>query len=144
MKGGCLLAAAALALACARDASPRAPGLEVRSSPYGDYIADDAGRTFYSFSGDAANQPACLENCATVWVPVLVGETPATTSSRIDRAKLGTIRRPDGSRQLSYAGLPLYYSSSGKPGDTWGHYAMSFGGYFALVGPDGTRLPPPK
>jgi predicted lipoprotein with Yx(FWY)xxD motif len=73
MKRGCLLAAAALGLACARDASLRAAGLEVRSSPYGDYIADDAGRAFYSFSGDAANERGCLENCGSVWVPVLVG-----------------------------------------------------------------------
>jgi hypothetical protein len=41
--------------------------------------------------------------------------------------------------------MSLYYSESDlKPDDTWGHYAMSFGGHFALVGADGKPLPAPK
>jgi predicted lipoprotein with Yx(FWY)xxD motif len=140
-------AAAAMfaAVSCARDSSPRALRVEVRSSPYGDYIADDAGRALYAFSGDAPNQSGCLTNCSTVWLPVAADELPAVDSPLLDRAKLSIIGRPDSIRQLSYAGLPLYYSSSGlKPGDIWGHYAMSFGGHFALVGPAGKPLPPPK
>lgn len=145
MKGRRLVAAAALLVGCGRDAAPRAASVEVRSSPYGDYIADDAGRAFYAFSADAPNQSGCLANCATVWLPVIVDRRPAAGGAGIDTAKLGMISRPDGTRQLSYSGLPLYYSSSGlEAGDIRGHYAMSFGGYFALVSPDGQPLPPPK
>ena len=119
--------------------------LVTRSGPYGEYIADANGRALYAFSQDEKGQAACLTNCATVWPPVVVERRPRVESAAIDTSKLEIITRPDGSRQLSYATLPLYYSESDlKPADVLGHYAMSYGGRFMLVSPAGKPLPPPK
>jgi predicted lipoprotein with Yx(FWY)xxD motif len=119
--------------------------LELHSGKRGAYIVDAAGLALYLFSEDAPGQAACGSNCAVAWPPVIVDGLPSAKNSAIDATKLGTVMRPDGSRQLTYAGMPLYYSESDvKADDTWGHYAMSFGGHFALVGADGKPLPAPK
>ena len=119
--------------------------LGVRSGSRGSFLADGAGLALYFFSDDAQGQTGCGTNCAAAWPPVIVEKIPAAKSAAIDPMKLGTLMRPDGSRQLTYGGLPLYYSDADvKPGDTWGHYAMSFGGHFALAGADGKPLGPPK
>jgi predicted lipoprotein with Yx(FWY)xxD motif len=119
--------------------------LEVKTGAYGPFLVDASGRSLYAFSGDAPGQTACFTNCTTVWPPVLVDKLPSITSASLDASKLGTTTRSDGARQLTYAGHPLYYAESDrKPGDTWGHDAMSFGGRFALVAPDGRLVPPPK
>ena len=119
--------------------------LTIRAGIYGEYIADANGHALYAFSQDANGQAACLTDCATVWPPVIVDRLPGTETQAIDTPRLGMVPRPDGSRQLSYAKLPLYYAESDvKPDDTWGHYAMSFGGRFTLVSPAGKPLPPPK
>lgn len=119
--------------------------LDVRSGRLGPYVVDATGLALYVFSEDAQGQAACGANCAAAWPPVIVDELPSAKNLAIDATKLGTVMRPDGSRQLTYGGMPLYYSESDlKPDDTWGHYAMSFGGHFALVGADGKPLPAPK
>lgn len=141
-----LALALALTIACRDDPAMKGPaGLGVHSGKYGEYIVDATGRALYAFSADDLGQSACLTNCATVWPPVMVDRLPRVESETLDATKLEIITRPDGSRQLSYARLPLYYSASdSKPNDTWGHYAMSFGGRFTLVSPAGRPLPPPK
>lgn len=119
--------------------------LDVRTGPLGAYVVDRSGRALYAFSDDAKGQTACFTNCSTVWPPVIVDELPRVESTAIDATKLTIFSRPDGSRQLAYFDMPLYYAESDlKPEDTWGHYAMSFGGRFALVSPGGQPLPPPR
>ena len=128
-----------------RRIKPDPSRLAIRAGPYGAYLVDANGRALYAFSGDDNGQAACLTNCATVWPPVIVERVPRIESADIDGAKLEIITRPDGSRQLAYATLPLYYSDSDfRAEDTWGHYAMSFGGRFTLVSPTGKSLPPPR
>lgn len=119
--------------------------LGVRLGPLGPFLVDANGRALYAFSDDAPGQAACLTNCATVWPPVIVDRMPEPVDAAIDASKLQSFTRPDGARQLSYSGLLLYYSESDlKPGDAWGHFAMSFGGRFTLVSPTGQPLPAPR
>jgi predicted lipoprotein with Yx(FWY)xxD motif len=119
--------------------------LGVANGRFGPYLTDAGGRALYVFSEDAKGQPACQTNCATVWPPAIVDKLPAIAEPAIERARVALITRADGSRQLSYFDLPLYYSESDrKSGDTWGHFAMSFGGHFALISPAGKPLPPPR
>ena len=133
-----------VACACG-DRPDDSPRLETRAGPFGEYVTDAEGRPVYTFSGDAPGQTACLTNCATVWPPVLVHGQPHAASAAIDTTQLGVFTRPDSTRQLSFAGWPLYYSASAFTArDAYGHYAMSFGGRFTLVSPNGTALPPPK
>jgi predicted lipoprotein with Yx(FWY)xxD motif len=123
---------------------PTKLGLRSRSG-LGEYVVDGAGRALYSYSGDDAGQSACLTNCASVWPPALVDGIPREVAATIDASRLTLTTRPDGTRQLVFAGMPLYYSESDlKPDDAWGHFAMSFGGRFTLVSPTGKPLPPPR
>src|SRR5207245_9274072 len=61
----------------------------------------------YSFSADSDHQSACVGRCAIIWPPVLTTER-AQASDDVTSTLIGTVERPDGSRQVSYAGHPLY------------------------------------
>lgn len=88
-------------------------------------VAGLNGMTVYTFTSDVANsgKSACTGGCATTWPPLTItaGTTPTVGSGA--SGKLGTISRDDGSTQVTYNGLPLYFfHGDTKPGDTNGHY----------------------
>jgi predicted lipoprotein with Yx(FWY)xxD motif len=49
----------------------------------------------------------CFGICAQFWPPVLTSSTPVAGAG-VDQAKLGWIKRPDGTKQVTYQGRPLY------------------------------------
>jgi predicted lipoprotein with Yx(FWY)xxD motif len=49
----------------------------------------------------------CFGICAQFWPPVLTSDSPEAGPG-VDQDALGTIRRPDGTRQVTYKGRPLY------------------------------------
>jgi len=89
-------------------------------------VASSNGMTVYTFAKDVANSgtSACTGACLTKWPALTVpaGSTPAGASDVT--GKLGTITRADdGSAQVTYNGLPLYFYSGDKaPGDSKGIY----------------------
>jgi predicted lipoprotein with Yx(FWY)xxD motif len=89
-------------------------------------VASSNGMTVYTFTKDVANSgtSACTGACLTKWPALTVpaGSTPAGASDVT--GKLGTITRADdGSAQVTYNGLPLYfYSGDTAPGDSKGIY----------------------
>jgi predicted lipoprotein with Yx(FWY)xxD motif len=63
------------------------------------------GRTLYSLSAEKKGKFICDNRaCLSLWHPLVVGAgvTPTGTSH------LGTVKRPDGHRQVTYRGGPLY------------------------------------
>src|SRR5579859_1055172 len=89
------------------------PGLDnalrsTTNSRLGAIVVDGSGRTLYRFDKDSASPPAsnCTGACAQLWPPVLVGTQISLTG--VDRSLLGTIKRSDGSVQLTLHGWPLY------------------------------------
>jgi predicted lipoprotein with Yx(FWY)xxD motif len=74
----------------------------------GDVVVDSVGWTTYRFDLDTASPPAstCFDACLRSWLPILVDGTPTVIG--IDPAKVGTIERPDGGRQATLGGWPLY------------------------------------
>jgi predicted lipoprotein with Yx(FWY)xxD motif len=50
---------------------------------------------------------SCRALCAQYWPPVLTSGSP-TAGSGVDQHALGTMRRPDGTQQVTYKGRPLY------------------------------------
>lgn len=91
----------------------------------GTIIVAGNGMTVYTFTQDIPNdgKSACYGPCATIWPPVTVPSGKAPSAGPGATGKLGTIRRTDGTTQVTYNGLPLYfYHSDTKPGDTFGHY----------------------
>ncbi len=74
----------------------------------GSMLVDPAGRSLYLFSFDAPGVSNCAGDCALVWPPLLT-VNPPVAGEGVAASLLGTISRDDGSLQVTYDGLPLYY-----------------------------------
>jgi len=85
------------------------PTLTVRSSAFGPILFDGRGHALYAFTRDArGGRSTCYGACAKAWPPYVVrGSLSSGSGAR--RSLLGTVRRPNGARQVTYAGRPLYY-----------------------------------
>jgi len=87
----------------------------------GKYLVASNNMTLYIFAKDTANTSNCYGACATIWPQYSsTTNTPLATTSDI-KGQLSTITRTDGSLQLTYKGLPLYFFKNDlKPGDVLG------------------------
>jgi predicted lipoprotein with Yx(FWY)xxD motif len=106
----------------------------------GPIVIDGSGRTLYRFDKDSASPPTsnCTGACAALWPPVLVGTQINLTG--INRDLLGTIKRADGTVQLTLHGWPLYrYAGDSAPGQTNGE---GIGGTWFAVKPTGAKALP--
>ena len=85
-------------------------------------LVDQSGRTLYHITTDTGKKVTCTGACATIWPPLTIPKgTKAAAGSGVTKSKLGTITRPDGRTQVTYAGLTLYrYSGDSKPGQAKG------------------------
>jgi predicted lipoprotein with Yx(FWY)xxD motif len=119
--------------------APAAVGLNVSQvSTLGSFLVDDAGRTLYAFDKDTKNTSNCTSGtCAQNWHP-LTAVDKSKLQSGIDGTLLGAIQRQDGSSQVTYNGLPLYYFVGDKnAGDTKG---QGVGGLWWVISPAGDKI----
>ena len=95
--------------------------LNVTANPLGTIVTATEGRTAYAFLKDVGQpQPTCNDDCAKNWPPVTAAAAPSVGSG-LDNARLGTVDRADGSKQVTYNGMPLYlFSGDAKAGDVNG------------------------
>lgn len=102
----------------------------------GQVLVDSEGHTLYAFSGDSETAATCEGACAKAWPPLLVEEGEPQPSNGASAARLGTVARADGSRQVTYAGHPLYsFGGDKSPGEANGNGSAAFGGpWTALKG----------
>jgi len=80
------------------------------------------GLTLYHFLLDKGKKIGCTGKCAVFWPPLIIkrGAKP-TAAAGLAAKKLGTIRRPNGRYQVTYAGLPLYtFALDKRAGDVHG------------------------
>jgi len=100
----------------------------------GKFIADADGRSLYMFTKDTKDTSNCYGKCETAWPPLLQAGKP-TLGDGLDASLLGSTVRKDGSIQVTYAGMPLYYyAADQKPGDVNG---QGVGSVWYIVGGDG-------
>jgi predicted lipoprotein with Yx(FWY)xxD motif len=100
----------------------------------GEVLVDSEGRTLYAFSGDAGGAPSCEGGCAKAWPPLLDESGEPQPSNGTGAARLGTVKRPDGTTQVTYAGHPLYEFGGDKaPGDANGNGESAFGGTWTAL-----------
>jgi predicted lipoprotein with Yx(FWY)xxD motif len=100
----------------------------------GQVLVDSEGHTLYAFSGDSGKTSACEGACAKAWPPLLVEHGEPEPSNGAGASRLGTITRPDGDRQVTYAGHPLYsFSGDKSPGDANGDDSTAFGGTWTAL-----------
>jgi predicted lipoprotein with Yx(FWY)xxD motif len=116
-----IAATIALAMASFASAALASPSVGVTTNPQaGDILVDDQGITLYRFTPDTPNTSTCYEGCARAWPPVLVDSVPTVQDSGL-ASGLGIAARTDGTQQLTYQGMPLYYFvGDHQSGDTNG------------------------
>src|SRR5262245_30503503 len=88
----------------------------------GTVVVSASGRTLYHYTDETRGKVDCTGACAKLWPPLLVkaGAKPVAGPG-IAGAKLGVVKRPDGTSQVTYGGLGLYlYSGDKKAGDSNG------------------------
>ncbi len=86
-------------------------------------VAASNSHTVYTFNSDSPGASKCNGGCATTWPPLTIASGVTPTGGPGVTGQLGTITRGDGSVQVTYKGLPLYFfHSDTKPGDTMGNY----------------------
>jgi predicted lipoprotein with Yx(FWY)xxD motif len=81
-------------------------------------LVDAQGMTLYSLSGEQNGRFICTSSaCLKVWHPLSASTGPP--SGRV--GSLGIVKRPDGTEQVTYKGMPLYtFALDQKPGDAKG------------------------
>jgi predicted lipoprotein with Yx(FWY)xxD motif len=84
----------------------------------GTILVDSRGMTLYHLSGERSGKFICTSSsCVAIWHPLTVaaGSTPGGVSS------LATVKRPDGTVQVTYKGMPLYtFAQDNSPGQANG------------------------
>jgi predicted lipoprotein with Yx(FWY)xxD motif len=99
-------------------------------SGVGDVLVDSSGMALYTNDMDTGSKIACTDQCVTEWVPLAApsGGQPSSDDSAV-QAKLGTAKRPDGSSQVTFDGVPLYTFVEDSPGQATGDgFRDSFAG----------------
>ena len=100
----------------------------------GQVLVDSEGHTLYAFSNDSPRESTCAGACARAWPPLLVEHGEPQPSNGAGAFRLGTVERADGSRQVTYAGHPLYsYAGDKRPGEASGQGATAFGGTWTAL-----------
>ncbi|MBI3968074.1 MAG: hypothetical protein HY329_20745 [Chloroflexi bacterium] len=97
--------------------------------------------TLYLFTRDQANVSNCYDQCAQLWPPLLIATGEPMAGPDVP-GRLGLHTRRDGSRQVTYNGLPLYYyTPDTQPGDARG---QNVGGVWFVVGPNASPSASPS
>jgi predicted lipoprotein with Yx(FWY)xxD motif len=135
-----VVAAAAVVLLLPQTAGAAGTAITVRSSEYGRMLFGPNRQAVYIFQRDRRNRSRCYGECAREWPPVYtMGEPRARHGVR--KSLLGTTKRRDGRRQVTYAGKPLYYYAHEGPGEVECHNVNLNGGLWWVIGPNGKRRP---
>jgi predicted lipoprotein with Yx(FWY)xxD motif len=116
----------------AQTSSQSAVLVKTASSPsLGTILVDSQGITLYHLSGEQNGKFICTSSaCVGVWHPLTAtgGATPSGVSS------LGTVKRPDGTVQVTYNGQPLYtFVQDTQPGQTNGQGLKDVGTWSAVT-----------
>jgi predicted lipoprotein with Yx(FWY)xxD motif len=115
------------------------------ATKYGAVVASSNGRTLYHLTAEKRGKIGCTGGCAKAWPPLTIKGSKPTAGTGIKQSKLGTIKRPDGSVQVTYNGYALYrYGDDTKKGDAKGEgesgvwFAISLAGTLVKSSGGGT------
>jgi predicted lipoprotein with Yx(FWY)xxD motif len=127
-------AATGSAAAVSGTAGASAVGLKTASIGSVTVLTNSKGFTLYTFAPDTPTTSACSGACATAWPPQVALATVKSPYS--------TIKRSDGSAQLTFNGHPLYtYTGDTAPGTASGNGITAFGGLWYEVPASGAAAP---
>jgi predicted lipoprotein with Yx(FWY)xxD motif len=114
--------------------------VKTRHGKLGTYLVDSKGRTLYLFEKDKTTKSTCYGACAHGWPPLLTSGKPKAAGGA-KGSLLGTTRRRNGTRQVTYKGHPLYYFvRDKKAGQTRGEGLDAFGAEWYVLAPSGKKI----
>jgi predicted lipoprotein with Yx(FWY)xxD motif len=112
--------------------------IHVGDSQFGTMLFGPRDQAIYLFERDSKGKTVCYGQCARAWPPVLTKGKPRAAKG-VRKSLLGTVRRRNGKRQVTYAGKPLYYYAHEGPGQVLCHNVNLNGGFWWVVAPNGKR-----
>jgi predicted lipoprotein with Yx(FWY)xxD motif/uncharacterized cupredoxin-like copper-binding protein len=110
------------------------PTVFVRQDPVlGSILTDAKGMTLYLFTKDTTKgESTCYDKCAQNW-PAFTASEPFSLPFTV-KGELSTVQRTDGTTQVAFNGIPLYYfAKDTEPGQTNG---QDVGDVWYVVHPD--------
>jgi predicted lipoprotein with Yx(FWY)xxD motif len=129
----------ALIVALIVPSSTMASSVQVRHSAYGPVLFSGSGRALYLFTADRTRRSTCYGACARAWPP-FYAKGRAIVRGGARRGLLGTTRRRNGRRQVTYAGHPLYFYVGDPVGQIRCQNVFEFGGTWLVVSPGGRAV----
>jgi predicted lipoprotein with Yx(FWY)xxD motif len=116
--------AATLALAaCGGGGSSTSSTATSSKASTSDVVMDSAGMALYTPDQEASGKVACTGACTSFWKPASPSSVPKSDG------KVGTITRPDGSKQATIGGKPVYTFVEDSKGKVKGDgFSDDFGG----------------
>ena len=96
----------------------------------GTIYTDASGMALYSPAQEANGTITCTGACTNIWIPLTPPANGSLTAGSGVQGTLGTIARPDGSKQVTLNGAPLYrFYQDTAPGTVNGNgITDNFGG----------------
>jgi predicted lipoprotein with Yx(FWY)xxD motif len=79
-------------------------------------LVDSQGRTLYSAETENGGRIRCTGACTSIWDPVGTSAKESKSAAGDLKLDLGVVKRPDGDRQLTLEGRPLYSFTEEGPG----------------------------
>ena len=116
-----------------------AAGIATHTSPFGTVLFDQRGQALYAFTHDAPARSRCTGACLAAWPPFLAPHGVRALKG-VDATRITTFRRPDGRRQVAYAGHPLYFYGGDPRGRILCQNVREFGGLWLVVRPSGALV----
>jgi predicted lipoprotein with Yx(FWY)xxD motif len=113
----------------------RAAKVQLRRTGLGKILVNGAGFTLYRFTADPRNKDTCVmvSGCTETWPPLTSSGRPLAGAG-VKASLLSTIKLPDGRKQVTYAGHPLYmYQPASERGETAYVGVVAFGGAWDAV-----------
>ncbi len=132
--------------------APGAATVILENPPVGAVLAAQVAnghRSLYNLTFDPPDATTCTGPCSGIWPPLLT-DRQAAAGPGVNRDGLGILQRPDGTRQVTYFGHPVYMFAfdlgAGAPsGLTNGEYLVDqlAHGVWYLLAPNGAADPGP-
>lgn len=85
----------------------------------GDVLVDSKGMALYTSNREASGKVVCRGACTSIWMPLTAGSGKPTGAP--GAGKLGVVTRPDGAKQVTVAGKPVYTFAEDTAGQVNGN-----------------------
>ena len=116
------------------------PAVKIEKTKLGKVVANKQGLTLYIFRADHGTTSSCYGQCASFWPP-LITAGKASAGPGVKASLLGTTKRKDGKRQVTYKGHPLYrFKLDKSAGKTTGEGQDFYGGKWYAVNSAGAAV----